>query len=231
MDGVIVRSDRPGPLGLTNANMFIPISLGNHYYSSEILRRLLSDFVANSKFAVVFLCDRLRLLSYRIRGEADIQRIDENIKLQLDQWTRSLINLGLGSYPNSIVASWSFLLDDPRYSELLASLENFLREDATLHRQLEVYAAELVDRFRGLEGADIQERIVLQRQYVIEETALSLYMTELRGFNVEVYRRGMGFIDSIYRERRAEIMSLLGKSKLDRRFVSLEEWITSKSCH
>jgi hypothetical protein len=107
MDGVIVRSDRPGPLCLTNANMFIPISLGNHYYSSEILRRLLSDFVANSKFAVVFLCDRLRLLSYRIRGEADIQRIDENIKLQLDQWTRSLINLGLGSYPNSIVASWS----------------------------------------------------------------------------------------------------------------------------
>ena len=53
--------------------------------------------------------------------------------------------------------------------------------------------------------------MALQRQYVIEETALSLYMTEMRGFNVEVYRRGMGFVDDCYRERLAELMALVGQ--------------------
>src|SRR6266436_4976630 len=98
-----VRTDKKtGPRGVVaDANLFIPISLGNHYYSSEILRRLLSDFVTNSKSAVVLPCDRLRLLSYRIRGEANLQQVDANIKLQLDQLTRSLMNLGLGSYTNA----------------------------------------------------------------------------------------------------------------------------------
>jgi tRNA-dependent cyclodipeptide synthase len=226
MDQMTDRAESTTAVGsLASANLFIPISLGNHYYSSQILRRLLSDFVANSKSAVVFLCDRLRLLSYRIRGEVDIERIEANIKLQLDQLTRSLMHLGLRSYPNAKVANWLFLLDDPRYTGLLASLQDFVEKDAALHHKLEDYAGELMDRFRGLSDAGFQERIALQRQYVTEETALSLYMTEIRGFNVEVYRRGMGFVDALYRERPSELMSLLGKSKLDRRFISLEEWI------
>jgi tRNA-dependent cyclodipeptide synthase len=213
---------------LVRPNMFIPISLGNHYYSLEILKRLLSDFVAKSNVAVIFLCDRLRLLSYQIRGEADIRRIESNIKLQLNELTRSLINVGFGFYPNVIIANWSFLLDDHRYIHLLASLESWIREDQTLHQQLGDHATGLIDRFRVPEGADIQSRIVLQRQYVIEETALSLYMTEIREFNVEVYRRGMGFVDALYRERPVELMSLVCKSKLDRKFISLENWISSQ---
>jgi hypothetical protein len=56
-------------------------------------------------------------------------------------------------------------------------------------------------------------------------------MTEIRGFGIEVYWRGMGFVDALYRERPAELMSLLGNSKLDRKFVSLEEWIADQSCN
>jgi len=232
MTRTAVRTERTAALGsLSDANMFIPISLGNHYYSSEILGRLVSDFVANSKFAVVFLCDRLRFLSYRMRGAENIQQITANIKLQMDQLTRSLMNLGLASYPNVTIANWSFLLDDPRYAGLLAALEDFLRRDAMLHRKLADYAAELMHRFPGVEGTAMLERTMLQREYVVEETALSLYMTEIRGFHVEVYRRGMGFVDALYSERPAELMSLLGKSKLDRKFISLEEWVTGLGCN
>lgn len=226
MEQMADRAERTSATcSLASANLFIPISLGNHYYSSHILQRLLLDFVARSKSAVIFLCDRLRLLSYRIRGDADTDRIERNIKLQLDQLTRSLTHLGMCSYPNVQVANWSFLLDDFRYTDLLNALQDFVEKDAALHNKLEVCARQLMERFRGLMDTGLEERIVLQRQYVTEETALSLYMTEVRGFNFEVYRRGMGFVDALYRERPSELMSLLGKSKLDRTFISLEGWI------
>jgi tRNA-dependent cyclodipeptide synthase len=219
-----VRAEKDAA-SIAGTNIFIPISLGNHYYSLEILGRVLTEFVANSQSAVVFLCDRLRMLSYMIRGEMNLEQITANIKLQLDQLTRSLIKLGLDTYPNATVANWSFLQDDPRYGALLAGLDQFVGKDPVLHQELESYAAVLMQRFRGAPGQDTPGRIALQRQYVIEETALSLYMTEIRAFNVEVYRRGMGFVDALYRERPAELMSMLGKSKLERKFVSLEEWI------
>jgi tRNA-dependent cyclodipeptide synthase len=216
---------------VAGADLFIPISLGNHYYSSEILLRLMADFIADSKRSVIFLCDRLRFLSYRIRGETNLQRANANIKLQLNELTRSLIHLGLGSYPNAAVADWSFLSSDPRYGSLLASLEHIVHTGPTLRRKLDDYAVALMDRFRGADGADRQQGMELQRQYVIEETALSLYMTEIRGFNIEVYRRGMGFVDDLYDEWPAELMALLGKSRLDREFVSIEAWLAGQVGH
>jgi hypothetical protein len=50
-------------------------------------------------------------------------------------------------------------------------------------------------------------------------------MTEIRGYNVEVYRRGMGFVDYLYSQRPGDLMSILGKSTLDRRFISIENWL------
>jgi len=54
-------------------------------------------------------------------------------------------------------------------------------------------------------------------------------MTEIRGFNVEVYRRGMGFVDDLYGERPGELMSLLEKPTLDREFISIEAWLAGQS--
>jgi len=205
--------------------MFIPISLGNHYYSSEVLSALLAQFIAKSLCSVIFLCDRLRFLSYRIRGETDDSRISANIRLQLEQMKRTLINLGLNSHPNARVVDWSFLQDDPRYVGVVASLEKLVREDPRAQEQADCYVAQFVSRFFAPDGPPHEKSIKLQRQYLIEETALSLYMTEVRGFNVEVYRRGMGFVDDLYAERPAELMLLLEKSTLDRRFISIENWL------
>jgi tRNA-dependent cyclodipeptide synthase len=215
------------------ARLFIPISLGNHYYSSEVLTILLSQFIAKSERSVIFLCDRLRFLSYRIRGETDEEGIAANIRLQLDQMKRTLVNLGLNSHPNASVADWSFLRDDPQYVRLVASLEKLVREDRTAREQCDRYVAQFVARFHAAGGPQREDSKELQRQYLIEETALSLYMTEIRGFNVEVYRRGMGFVDDLYSERPVDLMRLLKKSSLDRKFVSIENWLerTKNSRH
>jgi len=221
-------ADMAPPKAVAGGNLFIPISLGNHYYSSDVLRRVLADFIAPSRQSVIFLCDRLRLLSYRIRGETDLERIGANIRLQLSELTRSLMHLGLRAHPNAVVADWSLLASDPRHDRLLAVLEGLVCGDPVLCRKLDEYARELMQRFRGSDGRSGRDSMALQRQYVLEETALSLYMTEVRGCNVEVYRRGMGFVDDLYRERPAALMALTGKSKLEREFISIEAWLAGQ---
>jgi tRNA-dependent cyclodipeptide synthase len=216
----------PTPMArLAGAMMFIPISLGNHFYSSQVLALLLSHFVAQSHQSVIFLCDRLRFLSYEIRGETDFQRVNANIRLQLDQITRSLINNGLNSYQNVKVANWSYLEGDSRFGNLATWLQKLVQDDPRVAQLADDYAGSLLSRF-GEVSRKSNKSISLQRQYIVEETALSLYMTELQGFNTEIYRRGMGFIDDLYTERRADLMSRLGKHILERRFVAIEDWLS-----
>jgi hypothetical protein len=100
-----------------------------------------------------------------------------------------------------------------------------LREDRAAREQADRYITQFVARFHSPDGPPLPESIELQRRYLVEETALSLYITEIRGFNVEVYRRGMGFVDDLYFDRPSDLMQLLGKSTLERRFISIESWL------
>jgi tRNA-dependent cyclodipeptide synthase len=200
-------------------NLFIPISLGNHYYSNDVLRRLINDFIQPSNLSIIFLCDRLRFLSYLIRGETDRQRITSNITIQVGQLSRALIKLGLGSHANASIADWSFCREDGRYKDLLSKFQQFVRDDATVRRELDDYVDCLLDVHGRMSVARSAE---LQFEYVTEETALSLYMTEIRGYHVEVYRRGMGFVDYLYAQRPADLRTLTGNLILNRKFISLE---------
>src|SRR5262249_60552008 len=164
-------ADIAPPKSVAGGNLFIPISLGNHYYSSDVLRRVLADFIAPSRQSVIFLCDRLRLLSYRIRGETDLERIGANIRLQLSELTRSLMHLGLRAHPNAVVADWSLLASDPRHDRLLAVLEDFVRVGPILRRKLDDYARQLMYRFRGSEGGAGRDSGALQGQCVSQGSA------------------------------------------------------------
>jgi tRNA-dependent cyclodipeptide synthase len=226
-EGAVSIHDATGSINwILGADMFIPISLGNHYYSSETLRRVMVEFISKSRISVIFLCDRLRFLSYLIRGETNISQINANIQIQLDQITRTLNKVGLGSYSNGTVADWSFLEEDARYAALVSSLADFARKDSAVHQTLSQHATQLLSRFRGKSLPE--ESMPLQIQYILEETSLSLYMTEVRGFNVEVYRRGMGFVDYLYSHRSDDVKKLMRASKLNRRFVAIEDWLPSK---
>ena len=212
---------------IPGGKLFIPISLGNHYYSTDILRQLICGFIAKSRVSVIFLCDRLRFISYRLRGESDPHRINAKIDLQLNQMARTLTKLGIGSLPHAMTASWSLLEADPRYGELLAALQELMLDDDDLRRHLDTFAIDLLNRFPPVEGLEHRASMQLQREYILEETALSLFMTEIRGFNIEVYRKGQGFIDHLYRERPDALMLLTNSSGLRRKFVSIESWLAT----
>ena len=223
MEGKIAPAADQHAKGAKGANLFIPISLGNHYYSSVVLQNLMDDFISSSNRSIIFLCDRLRFLSYRIRGEVDIKGINSRIQIQIDQMKRTLDNLGLGSHPNAFVADWSFLEEDHRYGELLASLGEFVQADREVGECLNDRVATLIDRFYRRESSELVDSMELQRQYIMAETALSLFMTEIRGYNVELYRRGMGFVDYLYSRRSDELRSLTGSSALKRKFIAIEQ--------
>jgi tRNA-dependent cyclodipeptide synthase len=204
-----------------SSSLFIPISLGNHYYSYAILQSLLDDFIAPSNRSVVFLCDRLRFLSYLIRGETNIPCIISNTKNQVNQLTRALVNLGIQSFPHAIIADWSFCQNDEQYNRLVSDLQLMAKNNSSMRRELDNQVNRLIEIHRSKES-DVARRTELQLEYVIEETALSLYMTEIRGYNVEIYRRGMGFVDYLYRRRHGDLLALTRKSVLNRKFIPLE---------
>jgi hypothetical protein len=160
-----------------------------------------------------------------IRGEEDINKITLNINIQLDQMRRVLNNLEISSKPNVVIADWSFMQDDPRFCDLLASLATFVCDDVEVGQLLHQHCESIIRRINEVGGRDIDERTQLQKQYILEETALSLYMTEILDYKVEVYRRGMGFIDYLYSQRPAVLSQLVGNPSLNRRFVSIEDWI------
>jgi hypothetical protein len=66
-------------------NIFVPISLGNHYYSVPVLRRLVNDYIRPSNLSIILICDRLRFLSYLIRGEIDTELSEEISKGHLEK--------------------------------------------------------------------------------------------------------------------------------------------------
>jgi tRNA-dependent cyclodipeptide synthase len=160
-----------------------------------------------------------------MRGETDVERINIRVGVQVKQLTQALKNLGLEAYTNATVADWSFLRDDPRFFTLLASLKELTQNDVEVHRNVVETATKLTHRFRSAQQRDSDDPTELQITYILEETALSLYITEIRGFNIEVYRRGMGFIDYLYADRPMELKSLLGRPALTRKFVSIENWL------
>jgi hypothetical protein len=221
-------SERANTMPFVQSNLFIPISLGNHYYSTKILRWVIAECVSKSSHSVIFLCDRLRFLSYRMRGATDFSGINSRIRIQIDQMNRTLVNLGLGFHPNAFVANWSLLEEDHRYGGLLASLQEFVNADLEVSQYLNDHAIGLIGRLYRLASGTLVDPMELQREYIIEETALSLFMTEIKGYNVEVYRRGMGFVDYLYNKRPDTLKSLTGSSALKREFVAIEHWLGSR---
>ena len=207
--------------------LFIPVSLGNHYYSRRVLRRIFVELVAPSQQSIVFVCDRLRELIYRGREPSDESRISGKVDREVTELRRALVNAGLDANAHAQVATWALLDQDPAYTRVLQGLENLVRQDP----EVAAYTSELLGKLllRFYPGRRVSARLLeIQTRYTIVETALSLFVTEKLGFNVECYRRREdGLIVFVYARKRTELRRILGKDSLERRFLPLEDLFDS----
>ncbi len=206
---------------LSDQRLFIPISLGNHYYTNKILKWIMVEVASLSSEAVFFICDKLRYLTYKIRKIEDDQKINLKVETEVHQFKQRLKNCGIENYQNYKIATWSFVSGYRSYHHILNALGIIARNDADVDAYLNHRASCLIDLI--FNGRSNQYNHSIQKQYIIEETALSLFMTEIYGTNYELYRRmDEGLIVYLYQNKLAEVKDILFGRIPKRTFVSLE---------
>lgn len=205
---------------LNASRVFIPISLGNHYYTNSRLRRLCREIVDPSGFSLVFLCDQLRHLSYQIRGEVDYEEISNKVAAQLTQMRVTLSHCGFTTSGRLRILSWEDIASDDRIGTIEQKLEDLIAADQKIATQAKLNCDYFLRKFCG--SGPVQRRTAeIQMRYLINETALSIYMNECIGFDFEAYRRGSGFVDFLYKKNPEEIKIISGGSAR-RKLLALE---------
>jgi len=200
--------------------MFIPISLGNHYYTNARLRRLFHEIADASAFSLVFLCDQLRHMSYLIRGETNNDDITSKVAAQLTQMRVTLSHCGFAASGKLRVLSWEDIAADARIDRIDQGLEGLIETDAEVAAQARLNCEYFLRKFCG-SGPVQRKTAEIQMRYLVSETALSIYMNECIGFDYEVYRRGSGFVDFLYKTRPTQVKEISGGSAR-RTLLSLE---------
>jgi tRNA-dependent cyclodipeptide synthase len=207
---------------ISDARLFIPISLGNHYYSKSRLRNLLQDIILPSAASTIFLCDQLRHLSYLIKGETDEVFVSKRVTSQLGEMRAMLSHCGYDEPTNLEILSWQTVANEPRLKQVEAGVNKVVQTDCTLSWQADIACRQLLNKFACHDISE-EQGSQLQRQYLICETSLSIYMNECMGYDYEVYRREGGFIDFIYETRPEEVRRISGGSA-KRKLLSLENY-------
>lgn len=200
-------------------NFFFPISLGNHYFTNRILSRIAAELVPCSGRSLVLICDRLRVLTYQMRGFA-AEQAALKVQKEVGEFYHRLENCGFADHDNAVCVTWQFAAQDIRYYDLLNGVEALVAADRDLQAFIEALTDSIAGRF-GLETRPATRR--LQSRYMIEETCVSLFTTELAGYPIEFYRRrDVGLVVELYERKAEDLRRLLDKPRLARRFVALE---------
>lgn len=205
---------------------FIPVSLGNPFYSSRRVELIVERYVITSRASIFFVCDRLRYLALKAQGEEDAKASIRVLKITSD--TVRMIEKSTSIVGSRVrVVTWEFVECKPMYRDLVIEIERMLEVDEEVKAFFSQYLKHLVWKFYSVGDQNTWQ---WQRRYIVEETAVSIYMTEVAGYNHELYvRHEYGLVDFLYKFRREALRSFLGKKRLMRRFVDLAEALPSLS--
>ncbi len=206
---------------MTDKGGYFPISLGNHYYTNRVLQQISNSVACNYKSNQLVICDRLRCLSYGIRG---VERglIKNKVELEIHQFYSRLQNV---SFDFQLI-NVQLMTDIFMNVEFNAFANSFYKEISS-KTVVSKYIHEIVDY--TLDKLSVQHtdyNVKVQSRYFLEETAMSIYVTEILGFNCEYYKSlDRGLIVLLYDEYPSMIKELVSKTKLSRKFFSLKELI------
>jgi hypothetical protein len=145
----------------------------------------------------------------------------EKITRETAEYRNRLANCGSEQHDNLNVYTWVDFCDNAEYQDLISELRLFLSANENISEYLKLNVEERLHQF----DLTVSDRTFsLQKEYIIEETALSLYFTEVREYNFELYvRTTHGLIDQLYKNFPNHVQGFLSKDRLARRFVSLED--------
>jgi tRNA-dependent cyclodipeptide synthase len=207
-------------ISLVGKKLFIPISIGNHFYSKKVFKFILKDLVSVCDSTVIFICDRLRYLIYTAKEYGTHEEILAHVDQEFDQLERTLINSGFKDGSKTQIWRWKDIEETEHYRNILVRLTEASHNNREISSFLEPFTCELTAQFYGADYSEKQLKI--QREYILVESALSIYMTEVAGFSHELYKSyDRGLIVELYQHHSELVKKIVGKEELSRHFIAL----------
>ncbi len=198
---------------------FYPISLGNHYYTNNVLTGIKDRVSINFQENMLVICDHLRYLSYKMRG-VDKDIIEKKIVNEVSQFQKTLKNCGYDS-SRITIKNMSSLICGEIYHKIERGIFELIKDEEQIFDYLNELSMFTLDKF---DGREIRNNIDVQIQYFVSETAMSIYVTECLGFENEYYKQfDRGLVVILYEKYNNYLKRILGKDVLSRKFYSLKD--------
>lgn len=200
-------------------NAFFPISLGNHYYSNDVLISIKETISVKHNKSLLLICDHLRYLSYKLKGLSP-NVIDKKIQKEVREFKLRLVNCGY-SCSNIETKTMSSYLGDLQYVRVQNEIQELIQKNEILLRYLNALTITSLQRNNNALESTNQN---LQIQYCISETSLSIYITELLGYEYEYYKQlDRGLVVILYEKYHGYLEKITNQITLNRKFRSLKE--------
>ena len=200
-------------------NAYFPISLGNHYYSNDILISIKDSISIHHEKSLVLICDHLRYLSYKLKGLSN-EVIDEKIQKEVREFKARLANCGY-NYSNIKTETMSSYLDNTVFVNLQKEIQNLIYQNKLLFDYLNNLSLLALDKNNNTQESGNKD---IQIQYFISETSLSIYITEVLGYENEYYKQlDRGLIVILYEKYERSLEKIIEQNKLNRKFRPLTE--------
>ncbi len=211
---------------VSGKNIFLPISIGNHFYSNEIISSISEEILPAGDNSIIVVCDRLRYLTFRLRGSQEHDARNKTDK-ELAEFKNRLANCGIKQSQSVKICSWSDFDLEPNFVDLLENLKSFVKCNQNI---LEFFNALVNERLSNFQFKKDNINILLEETYILEETALSIYFTEIKGYSIEIYaRQTHGLVDEIYRNFHSNLLGMLNVEVTKRVFVAIDQENSSNS--
>lgn len=204
---------------LYKSKIFMPISIGTSLFSFPKIREILHNLVLYDVEKILCLvCDDLYILGQRALGDSN----DSKIRSHAFSQSKRIINI-ITKYKknnkieNIEVVTWRSLAELQDFKILLKQLENLLENDKIFNDFVNSIIIELKNRYFNDKQIDKK----LEKQYLLWEIAISIYITEIMGYNVEIYPSSdIDFMNYLYKNYSTPLKKLLNNKKLRRSFFS-----------
>ena len=219
-------------------SIFLPICLySKNYKLKENVKYVFKNYIIPSKSSLILICDDLHAYNLIIRGIASQADAFIKAKMQGENLKKMILNVKkkFTELENFELLSWNDLSSQFSFKRILTGVEDHLYKDSELEKQVIQFIITNIQKFNGRVNLSNKK---WERRYLLEEIAMSIYVTEIKGYWLEFWDSPpdphcadpIGFL---YKERPDIVKRLVGKNKLNRKlrlinFPSNETEISNK---
>ena len=216
---------------IPSLRLFLPICLyaRSVYRTRKGMQAVFSQYLPTASAALVLVCDDLhalnQLMVQRYRDSTSAQHAARAQGARTVRQVYNVLDRMKHAETDVAVHAWRELAEDPRFSILLQKIRSLHREDVAFARLVASFVGRHNEILRRVLHPDAMG---IELNYLLNEIAMSIFVTEVLGFNTEVWeaapKRDMPDpLAFLYQNRSALLAELLQKHHLSRQMLLVED--------